>query len=392
MNWAEKVWSGLNGAFSSEIRAYNGSVADFLTIQSPDVHPIGRIFFHLVESKKEDYPFAFLATYSSGVASNGRSRHLPLKNALIEYKNDNKKLLDLLSTVNKASQKSELISGFVDSGEIFHPLGLTGDEAYAFLKEIPLYEESGILCRIPDWWRNRSNSLKVSISIGNKTPSRLGFDALVDFYVQLSIGNESMSLDELRKLLSETEGLAFIKGKWVEVDHEKLKAALMAYEQAQKLIGKTDMSIVNAMRFELNASEILNISAKACEVEVTNGETKEWSNVEITLKEDIHIGDEYIINGQARAVGPNTHAHDITFNPIWGKLSEEVDLKALSQELSALRAQLKKAVTEPAQDTDIGCVAAAETEAEKGNGEKSLNCCQKRGNGSWTLRLKSGRL
>ena len=276
--WIEKIWSGLNAAFSIEIKAYKGKVADFLTSLNPEIHPIGRIFFHLVESKKEDYPFAFLATYSSSIGSDGKSKHLPLKNALVEYKGDNKKLLELLSTVNKASQKSAFISELVDSGEIFHPLGLTGKEAYTFLKEIPLYEEAGLLCRIPNWWKNKSNSLRLSVSIGNKAPSHLGFDALVDFNAQISIGNENITVDELRKLLSETEGLAFIKGKWVEVDHEKLKETLLAYEQAQTIMGKTDMSMMEALHFQLNASEIMNIPKEVCELEVTNGE---WLNTVI---------------------------------------------------------------------------------------------------------------
>ena len=273
--WIEKIWNRLNDAFSIEINVYRGSAADFLTSHSPEVHPIGRIFFHLVESRKEDYPFAFLATYSSGMGSDGKSKHLPLKNALVEYKSDNKKLLELLSTVNKASQKSAFISELVDSGEIFQPIGLSGKEAYTFLKEIPLYEEAGILCRIPNWWKNKSNSLKLSVSIGNKEPSHLGFDALVDFNAQLSIGNENITVDELRELLSETEGLTFIKGKWVEVNHEKLKETLLAYEQAQTLMAKTDMSMMEAMRFQLNASEIMNIPSEVCELEVTNGE---WLN------------------------------------------------------------------------------------------------------------------
>lgn len=273
--WIEKTWNRLNNIFPVEIKAYSGSVSDFITSQNPEIHLVGRIFFHLVESKKDDYPFAFLATYSSHIGNDGKSKHLPLKNALVEYKSDNKKLLELLSTVNKASQKSAFVSELVDSGEIFQPIGLTGKEAYTFLKEIPLYEEAGILCRIPNWWKNRSNSLRLSVSIGNKPPSYLGFDALVDFNAQLSIGNEKITTDELKKLLSETEGLAFIKGKWVEVNHEKLKETLLAYEQAQKFIGKSDMSMLEAMRFQLNASEIMKISGEAFELEVTNGE---WLN------------------------------------------------------------------------------------------------------------------
>lgn len=285
--WVKDIWSRLNHAFSAEIKSYKGSVADYFASKTSAIRIVGRVFFHLVESNKDKYPFAFLATYASGVARDGRSKHLPLKNALIEYKDDKKKLLELLSTVNKASEKSGFISGLVDSGEIFHPLGLTSHEAYTFLKEIPLYEEAGILCRMPNWWKNKSNSLRISISIGNRLPSYLGFDALVDFNVQLSMGNETITAEELRKMLSESEGLAFIKGKWVEVDHEKLKETLLAYEQAQKLMGKADMNLVEAMRFQLNASKMIDIPKRACEIEISNGEWLETVVARLTHPDKI---------------------------------------------------------------------------------------------------------
>jgi non-specific serine/threonine protein kinase len=87
----------------------------------------------------------------------------------------------------------------------------------------------------PNWWKNKSNSIKLTVNIGTKPPSLLGFDALLDFDAQISVGDEKLTMDELKKLLAETEGLAFIKGKWVEINHEKLKEALLAYEQAGNL-------------------------------------------------------------------------------------------------------------------------------------------------------------
>lgn len=273
--WIEHVWRKLNDAFAREIMAYTGSVANFFASHSPDIQLVGRVFFHLVENKEAEYPFAFLATYSSGVTSGGKSKHLPLKNALIEYKADQNKLLELLSTVNQAAAQSRFIADLVETGEIFHPIGLTGHEAYTFLREIPLYEKSGILCRIPKWWTSKANSLKVTIQVGNREPSRLGVDAIVDFEAGLSMGGDVITADELRKLLSEAEGLAFIKGKWVEVNHEKLKETLDAYEQAQSLMGQAEMSLTEAMRFQLTAATKLDLPKDACEIEITNGE---WLN------------------------------------------------------------------------------------------------------------------
>ncbi|SPF38641.1 conserved hypothetical protein [Candidatus Desulfosporosinus infrequens] len=269
--WIIKVWETLNQAFCNLIQTYQGSVGELFAAFNPNLHLVGRVFFHLVESKKEEYPFAFLATYSADVSTDGKSKHLPLKNAIAEYGENSKKLLDLLSTVNKATENSAFISELVESGEIFHPLSLAAEEAYTFLKEIPVYEEAGILCRMPNWWKSKATSLKMSVSVGEKTPSRLNFEALVDFKAEFFLGGEAMSVSELKKLLSEAEGLVLIKGKWVEVNREKLKETLKAYEQAQKLMDKTELSMMEAMRFQLNAQKILKIPEEACELEVTNG-------------------------------------------------------------------------------------------------------------------------
>jgi len=56
---------------------------------------------------------------------------------------------------------------------------------------------------------------------------------------------ERITADELRSLLSEAEGLSFIKGKWLEVNHERLQETLKAYEQVQSLMGNTDFSMVD---------------------------------------------------------------------------------------------------------------------------------------------------
>ena len=307
-NWIKNVWEKLNDLFCKMIGKYNGSVEGFFASYNPKIHLVGRVFFHLVESKKEDYPFAFLATYAEEVSKYGKSKHLALKNALVEYGEDSSKLLHLLSTVNKASESSAFISELVESGEIFHPLSLSANEAFMFLQEIPVYEEAGILCRIPNWWKNKSDSLKMSISIGNKTPSHLNFDALVDFNAELSLGGELIDVSELKKLLLESEGLAFIKGKWIEVNHERLNETLKAYEQAQKLMNKSDVSMIDAMRFQLNAQKILNIREESCELEVTNGE---WLNSVITRLthpdaiESVECGDDFhavLRNYQERGV------------------------------------------------------------------------------------------
>lgn len=144
--WPQRLWNRLIQVFRSEISEYDGSVAAYLTEHNSNINVAGRVFFHMVENKDDPYPFAFLATYSSKPVKSKKAIHTPLKNALEEYKEDEKKLLSLLSTVTKAAEKSDFISGLMESGELFLPIKLSVKEAYIFLNEIPLYEEAGIMC------------------------------------------------------------------------------------------------------------------------------------------------------------------------------------------------------------------------------------------------------
>lgn len=271
-HWITCAWDRLNQAFAREMSSYKGSVGEFLLSRNPRLHFSGKVYFHLVESGREEAPFAFLATYAAEPSPTGKARHLPLKNALLEYGKDSKKLLELLSTVNRAALRSPFAAGLMESGELFHPIGLDAREAYTFLKEIPIYEEAGILCRIPNWWRKRMGAIRMSLNIGSGSPSRVGLDALVDFNVFLSLDGEPVTAEELKSLLSQTEGLALIKGKWVEVDRKRLQETLEAYEQAQKEARRGNMTLLEAMRLQLSADKILHGREASVEVEVTHGQ------------------------------------------------------------------------------------------------------------------------
>ena len=235
------------------------------------MHLVGRVYFHLVENKKGDAPFAFLATYSTGLNAQGTSRHLPLKYALEEFGKDNEKLLDLLSTVHLAARESKLISEMVESGEIFHPLSMTTQEAYTFLKEIPVYENAGILCRIPNWWKGSAQGVRLRITSGDKQPSHVGMDAILDFRAELLLGDMVIPEEEARRLLLKSEGLAWIKNRWVAVDPEKLKQTLDAYEKSRDMIAAGEFSFRDAMRMQLNPQSALRIADQSQDFELANG-------------------------------------------------------------------------------------------------------------------------
>ncbi|MBU1055695.1 MAG: DEAD/DEAH box helicase [Proteobacteria bacterium] len=267
----ENIWKRLNNAYVIEIEKYDGTVEDFIRSYSPEVNIVGRIFFHLVENKQQELPFAFLATYSTRLNEKGKSKHLPLKYALKEYGQDNEKLLQLLTTVHRAAEKSSIISELLENGELFHPLAWNAKEAFSFLKEIPVYEECGILCRIPNWWKTSASGVKLNINMGNDAPSYVGGSALLNFDAQLCLGDTQISEEEAKKLLSEYDGLAFIKNKWVAVDPDKLRQTLDAYEKVQMLSEEEGFSFLDALRLQLQPEKLLGNDAAQIDHSITNG-------------------------------------------------------------------------------------------------------------------------
>ena len=157
-SWVREMFERLLMIYRREIKAYDGSVSLYLAEKSQKLKVPERIFFHLVENTEPEFPFAFLATYSTKVKGS-RVRHKPLQYALTEYRTNRTKLMDLLSCLNKAAGVSPMIDRFVKSGEMFHPLRLKVEEAYAFLKDVPKIEEAGIICRVPNWWKKKAFSV-----------------------------------------------------------------------------------------------------------------------------------------------------------------------------------------------------------------------------------------
>ncbi len=244
--WLERAFEQLNRVFSREIGAYDGTAAFYLAEQSQRLRAPERVFFHLVESKDEEFPFAFLATYATR-GENGQVTHVPLRYALTEYSADRGKLLELLGCLNRAAELSPLIGGFMETGELFHPLKLTAEEAYELLKQAEGFEQAGILCRVPNWWRKRNAAVALSVSLGEKKPSLLGFDTLVSVQPALAVDGVPLTREEIQTLLAQTEGLALLKGRWVEVDHQRLRTLL---EQMESLPG--EVTLMDALRMELD--------------------------------------------------------------------------------------------------------------------------------------------
>ena len=242
-----------------------GGLHVFLEARAPRWKQVGRVCFHLAENKKDPaYPFAFLATYAPRLAGSARVRYQPLGRALQEFagERNRKALVHLLTPVQAASEKSELVRQLVESGDIYHALAWTSQEAYLFLQEVPLYEECGVLVRLPDWWTRRSRP-QVAVKIGSESRSLLGADAVLDFRVETVVGGSALTEAEVRKLLSGSDGLFFLKGQWVEVDRARLSEALAHWQRLEETFGKEGVSFAEGMRLLAGAPASLDEKAEA---------------------------------------------------------------------------------------------------------------------------------
>jgi non-specific serine/threonine protein kinase len=249
----KNLWTALEGRTREEANRAGGNVQDYLKKRNPLWNMVGRVAFHLAENRKnEARPFGFLVTYTTRLSGLAKPQFLPLDKAFREFADagDRRGLLALLTPLQRAAEASALIRELVESGEIFHPLAWTVRETRRFLDDVPRFESAGVLVRIPGAWQGRGRPARpqVSVKVGTKKPGGLGLDAILDFSVGLTLDGEELTEEERLRILSETSGLVLLRGKWVEIDREKLSALLSFWEKRKKEDGGEGISFSEGMR------------------------------------------------------------------------------------------------------------------------------------------------
>ncbi len=246
------LWRDIDAAFDAELADAGLSVQEFLKSRHPAWNLVGRVHFNLAENRKdEEAPFAFLATYTTRLSAEAKAQHLPLGKALQEYAGarNRERLLSLLMPVQRAAEHCPWLKIMVDAREVFHPLRWTPLQALQLLKDAPALESAGVVVRMPANWRmNRPARPQVKAMVGSKAPSHLGMESLLDFRMEVTLDGESLSPAEIRQLLAQSEGLALIRGKWVEIDHARLSRALKQFEAIERRAATDGLSFGEAMR------------------------------------------------------------------------------------------------------------------------------------------------
>jgi non-specific serine/threonine protein kinase len=248
----QSLWQELDIAFGLELSESKCGVQEFLKRCNAAWNLVGRVHFNLAENRRDDAaPFAFLATYTTRLSAHAKAQHLPLGQALGEYAGGANKdrLLSLLLPVQRASASCSWLKAMVDAGEIFHPLRWRPSEAMQLLRDVPQLESAGVVVRMPATWQaNRPPRPQVTAKVGGKLLSGVGQEALLDFRMDVTLDGETLTPAEVRELLAKSDGLALVRGRWVEVDRERLSRMMEYFGGAERVAAESGLSLRDALR------------------------------------------------------------------------------------------------------------------------------------------------
>ncbi|GGL09606.1 helicase HelZ [Sphaerisporangium melleum] len=120
------------------------------------------------------------------------------------------------------------------------PSGMVVDTAWAFgflRRSAPLLQAAGYGVRLPAWAGRKALGLKLTTRTRAAAPARaaagqgFGLGELVEFRVDLAVGDHVISEEELEELARLKVPLVRVRGQWVELDDRQLKAALSVLER-----------------------------------------------------------------------------------------------------------------------------------------------------------------
>jgi SNF2 family DNA or RNA helicase len=103
------------------------------------------------------------------------------------------------------------------------------------------------------WRRGRPSRPQVTATVGTNAAASLGQDALLDFRMEVSLDGESLSAAEVKDILASAHGLALIRGKWVEVDSERLRRTIAHFQEAERIAAREGLTFAEAMRMVAGA-------------------------------------------------------------------------------------------------------------------------------------------
>ncbi len=201
---------------------------------------------------------------------------------IIQNKYDRDFIAQLGEIMNRKSKAATLIRKFTEFPEefvlesmgiasmIFLPLKrwykesfpsiiyLSAEEAYNMLKEYGnALIDSGFAFIFPEWWnKNRNPALKINVKNENGT-GVLNSQTLLRYNLDIDIDGETISEEELKKLLNMKIPLIKISGKWVEITSKQIKSILKAIEKGKNGVTLPELLSLDIDKDSLPVKEII---------------------------------------------------------------------------------------------------------------------------------------
>lgn len=164
----------------------------------------------------------------------------------------------LLTDLGKASQLFPPIEDSLNSARP-ESVCLTTQQAYTFLKEAaPLLTESGFGILAPSWWSKGTAKSKLGMKLNlkpkgdpNAGTGMFNFNSIIDYDWQIALGGESISEDEFEYLANLKMPLVRIRGQWMEMGSEEIKAALKLFKSRRS----GEMRLSEAVRLGISEDD-----------------------------------------------------------------------------------------------------------------------------------------
>ena len=120
--------------------------------------------------------------------------------------------------------------------------------AHLFLTEnAAALEQAGFGVLLPSWWTGKGTRLRLGVRAQVRSPKMkesgagVGLEELVHVDWQIALGDETLTLEELQALARVKEPLVRVRGQWVHMTAEEIRAALDLWRRKDKALPARDV-------------------------------------------------------------------------------------------------------------------------------------------------------
>ncbi|HEX5541957.1 MAG TPA: DEAD/DEAH box helicase [Micromonospora sp.] len=148
-------------------------------------------------------------------------------------------------------------------------IDLDTEGAHRFLRDgAPVLHAAGFGVLLPSWWQRPGSRLGARLQAATRTApgtvavrSTLGLESLVDYRWELALGDEPLSVDELKTLAKLKTPLVRLRGRWVELDAKRLAAGLKLLQSGGAMTVGELLQLGLSMQDDPDALPVLGVTA-----------------------------------------------------------------------------------------------------------------------------------